>query len=633
MRPSHDTEIVATEGATHREAGGDPLAPYALGTWWWVTDTDEDRKADKWLGCITHLGSNYLKLESVQRGYVRIHIDELHLLRAANDATEHIAGQIQKHQNESRRIIREIQALAQRLGLNPLAISNTGQDRALAVLTGTPDMDGYKNQLIAAKDKALPELFKALEENNKELARWMTAETLPLEAGIGPLKETIEVVKDRIFNVSLYAGLTEQTVKVADGKPAPIDAVLHVMQNRLYMDEECLVDYKAGGMEFRDIGKFDKWIAKPKNRNRLLPFPRTLVAMRVRRYTKEREYDSPLSAFIKFGVEQADKLTFLYIRNGDQVWRLSCDLEFGSTLFPDAREFDDHEPMMAERDFSRHNSVITVPHYEELVKQYDEKKAKLAAWRKAHPKAKWIDEPHDLSDHYGDPRHRYKPFDTSNVYFDDINKGIEADFKKYNHIALLIQGLFDRSEALHPHGPVQTWKPEGFAKAVKLVNDYSSALYHGDPPDFEAYRARLNASLRVGSYTVGQEVVWLQAEAAKQNERNRQYGYRHGRHISDHTFYRPYGNPGPGRVAQVVAWRAKTKHAVYRWDRERQTYRRWEADRRIPCSLAVSADKLLNISAYKVGDFKQFYADPRTRADYLKWAPLLLTAEDHHVAK
>lgn len=40
--------------------------------------------------------------------------------------------------------------------------------------------------------------------------------------------------------------------------------------------------------------------------------------------------------------------------------------------------------------------------------------------------------------------------------------------------------------------------------------------------------------------------------------------------------------------------------------------------------------KLLNLDGYLPGDYKQFYEDPRTRADYLKWAPLLLAAEDYY---
>ena len=29
-------------------------------------------------------------------------------------------------------------------------------------------------------------------------------------------------------------------------------------------------------------------------------------------------------------------------------------------------------------------------------------------------------------------------------------------------------------------------------------------------------------------------------------------------------------------------------------------------------------------------DYKQFYNDPRTRAKYIKWAPLLIAAEEYH---
>jgi len=50
----------------------------------------------------------------------------------------------------------------------------------------------------------------------------------------------------------------------------------------------------------------------------------------------------------------------------------------------------------------------------------------------------------------------------------------------------------------------------------------------------------------------------------------------------------------------------------------------------IRTTLTVPQNRLFNISAYQPGDFKQFYRDPRTRGDYLRWAHMLLTAEDYH---
>jgi hypothetical protein len=41
----------------------------------------------------------------------------------------------------------------------------------------------------------------------------------------------------------------------------------------------------------------------------------------------------------------------------------------------------------------------------------------------------------------------------------------------------------------------------------------------------------------------------------------------------------------------------------------------------------------VNVSAYKPGEHLQFFQDPRTRAKYMKWAPMLLAAEDFHAGK
>ena len=121
---------------------------------------------------------------------------------------------------------------------------------------------------------------------NEELARWMTAPMLPLKIQAAQRKDVIEVIDGRVFTVELYAGLCEEVVEVAAGEPAGATEPVHVFQRQHYMDEECLVQYEAGGMKFSDIKEFDAWIARPQNRDRILPFPRTIVAFRVRRHER-----------------------------------------------------------------------------------------------------------------------------------------------------------------------------------------------------------------------------------------------------------------------------------------------------------------------------------------------------------
>lgn len=222
----------------------------------------------------------------------------------------------------------------------------------------------------------------------------------------------------------------------------------------------------------------------------------------------------------------------------------------------------------------------------------------------------------------------WKPFDRTNVHYDEVMEVLNAKVKEYNRVAVIIQGLFDRSEILHPHPPVQTWRPESFSRSVRLVFDSSRVLHDGEKPDFEAFRAKLNASMGPGSVVVGQERYWMAREADRENAR-RDRTYRAGASSHRYEFYKPDGNPGPGRIAMIEEWKPRARVAVFSWEREA---RRWGRPP-ILQTLTVPAAEMFNISAYKAGDFKQFFADPRTREEYLKWAPLLLTAEDFLAGK
>lgn len=613
-----------------------------LGTWYWVKSTcswDNNPKGMKkgqeyeWLGCVMLVGSNMVEIHTPEHKggggmYTRVHFEDMHTrLRFEPNPNEVIQGNIVRYQQKTVQLLAEIQRVTSGLGLRPAgAIAGPETDSSgstLMVLSGQADVKGYETALVKAKNETLPELFKEMEETHKELALWMTATMMTTKAMMGTMKGSLEEIEGRIFNVGLYAGLTEEVAQCCDGQPAGIMEKLHVMQRRLYMDEEALLDYRGGGMEFKDIHVFDEWISRPDNRDRILPFPRTMVAMRVRRYDKERDNEGCLlKAFINIELEKMDKTTYLFIRNGEQVWRMTCDLDFGEMIFPDKSLYDPTEPMMVKMFGSRVDRMIPRREYEDRLNKEAQRKKDHAAWEKEHPGEHnpFYREDRDL--------HEWRPFDPSNVYFDDASAVIEKQIKEYNRIALIIQGLFDRSMVLHPHPPVQTWSPEGFERAIKLVFDAGTTLYGGQKPDFKAYRDACNAKLNADSVVTGQEDFWLRKEAEKENKRldgdwRNKSSYRHKK-------FQPYGNPGPGLISRIANWRPRVQQATFRWLRETD----WRCENhQATATVTVPAEKLFNISAYQPGDFRQFFQDPRTRGEYLQWAPMLLTAEDFHAGK
>lgn len=603
-----------------------------IGWWYWVKSVDRKDKTDHFM-CLVYVGSNYVEFQSPYNRSRRVHFDKFddECRREMNpDAV--IRKEVEAAQGFVQEKLAEVKKITARLGvepnLNPEATPADESSRALSILSGTDNVKAYKKALIKAKDEDLPKLFKEIEGAHEDLAIWMKARTIPLNAMVGGMKDCVEKIEDRVFNVSLYAGLTEEIEKISDGPPAKLGEKLRLFQRLLYMDEECLLGYRHGGMTFERIQQFDEWIAERENRDRIFPFPRCAVAFQVRRKEMHREsYGDIATAFVNIRLAQKDKYTFLYIRNGEQLYRLGCDLEFGDLIFPGKDELNLSEPMRARvwRGSGSIQQIITERHYQDLVKEHERKEREQEEWIKANPGKHTIHAPHGIfGDHFSE--NDYEPFNDSSVYFDDIKAEIERRVKQYNRIALIIQGLYDRSEVLHPHLPAKLWDGKNFADLIELVYDGSNLLYHGDPPDFQAYVAMCNASIKVGSVTIGQEDFWEEREAKRFNNAYRHYQHKN---VSRHQ---PYGNPGPGYIATVQEWRPRSRKALYRWTREFQGWNDWKRQHGdpVPDAAWVPVDRLFNVSGYKPGDWKQFFQDPRTRADYLGWAVWLLTAEEFH---
>jgi hypothetical protein len=633
-----------------------------VGQWYWVKDEDRDWDEDKeeygeyysvdpWLGCITHIGSNYIKIESVGGGTSRIHFDEFEdeIDRRELEPDAVIKGKVGYHQAEVNKLLGKIKQLTASLGITPrqeLSEENEGPTQALAVAHGTEDIQAHKTALIQAKEKTLPDLFEKVEEQHKEMAKWMKAQLIPMQAEAYALQRSTKVIEDRIFTVELYAGLIEEVVKVKEGNPADNEEKLALYQRRHYMDEECLAQYEAGGMDYKNIEDFDGWMARKANFTRLLPSKRCIVAFRVRRNHKKRDAVN-LSDFLRIIHErEADMKTYLYLRNGEQLYRLSTGVDFGEQLFPDRSQSTllGDERLWVKTFAGSVREVITQREFDHRKARAAERRAewkiKMAEWEKKQAKKKksedrfWApSEPDKFDELFGE----FKECTPNSVYYDDVMKRIARAAIAHNRIAVLLQGLLDRSPVFHPHPPWQLWTAEGFTSGIKLVYDATRVLTPGDAPDFEAYRAKLTAQIGRDSLTLGQQDYWERLEAQKENDR-RDRSWRHsGRDSVSH--WAPYGNPGPGDIAKVVKYGRKG-HCTFEWERER-TGDKWVRDPSksgylmldrgpLPARVTVPKEKLFNISAYTPGDFKIFFADPRTRADYLKWAPLLLAAEDHH---
>ena len=577
-----------------------PLDHLKVGDFYWVKFDDEKWDGDKQvkvgehetLMCIEVIGSNYVGFTIYNSKYssdVRVHFDEFEATcrhepnwrQILNDRMDSARLAIQE---KTRELIRE----GQKACLIPNEVESSDHPQTLLPARVSVDPKKYKKELVRIQ-KSLPEISKEIEQLGEDLAVAAKNVSLPDLVKLNSIKEALGMVEDRIFTVELYCGLQETVKQIAKGEAAPIQTPIVIRQQMLFMDEETLFDYEDGGMDFEKIEKFDAWVVKPENLQRLLPDQRGIVAMRVRRDAKNYGHAPDLmTAWAHMQWAEANKQTYLLMRNGENVYRIASEVDFSPRLIPMKNEIG-KDQFLKEESFWSKKDHEKVPEY---VTQ-------------------------------------------DSVAFDDHMKKAEALIRHYNRIVILIQGLLDRSQVFHPHVPINLRKYEDMEKWLVLIRDEELGLPN-NKLNFEDYQKQVNSTLKVGK--------WIYIDSAYDenfpNGVNPNYA---GRRFQEKG-KRGWAVNAMPRLCRVdaikkdgsevqVSWVWGTRSTGKRvwveaedrpgWGHYKRDY---STDRL--CHEWIPTNRVFNLSDYQPGDYKMFLCDRALQGKYLQWAKYLLTAED-----
>lgn len=281
--------------------------------------------------------------------------------------------------------------------------------------------------------------------------RDMEAQMRAVMAEMEPLMERVKQMEEGIWTVNLYLGRDEQIETVIDGEPAPADTPLVIRQMTLHMDEEVAVFPESGGMDFTQIGIFTDWLKNPVHLNTLLPEPKGVVAVKPRRTDKKYTGNPIADSFMN----EANHATYFLIRNGERVFVHSTDFNVGDTLTPAQDEFTRMFRTSKWDHATRQNITIDL-------------EPGTDAWLKAE-------------------------------------KAADARQRHFMRVALILQGLIDRTTVFHPlpEGGLSTLHPEAYESgAVVMLNDGDNAIGTGREP-YRDWVRRLNRDLRPGMRIVG----------------------------------------------------------------------------------------------------------------------------------
>lgn len=578
-----------------------------LGEWYWVL-CDEYEEPTSWrngkvidgrgkknvevLMCVYHIASNHIEFRVYQgdNNYTYEHVmlwDLTAKVRPENKWKEIIQSRIDEKQVEIQCAVKALGDIVRAGGLIQDDVPSSQTGLVPAVMRRDPKE--VKKSLQKIKDKSFPEAQKGLESLMCEMVSLQKCFALPVKAEGERMQKAVEHVDERMFVLELYAGICEECTLVRDGAPAPIETPITIRQMLRYMDEETLIDYDKGGMNFKQLRDFDEWVAKPENLNRMAPEPRCVVAFKIRRHKKDygRCY-SLQEAFAIVKMQKRDEATYLLIRNGEQVWRLATEIDFDPRLLPLRDEFT--KPLQKET-WSRSEEGETIT-------------------------------PQDIE-------------------FDEYMDKRKQTIFEYNRVLFLLQGILDRSKVFNPHPPLNLSDEEVVQKYLNLVFDEETGLPSANPPNWVEYRDSKNKQIKKGDwvwstwYDEENDYTWDRWAGNGGRERlkdNRvrpevcevMYMTRDKKHVwvrwsrghrITEKWVLDYARPVPNKPGWYYQKREETDHG------ERF------GNAKIPI------DEVFNFSAYVPGEYKPFLCDAYLKGAYLDWAPQLLGAEKWHMEK
>jgi hypothetical protein len=593
----------------------DLLDEVKVGDWFWVKIDDTEWDGDKRvkagdheeLMCVEAVGSNYVgftRSEPSGTSDERIHFDHFFARCRSEPDWKNV---LQKRMHDIQKAIQdktqELVEQGQKLCLLNQPQASPAEVGSLLPVKVADEPKRYKKELVKLKSKTLPAISKQIEKLAEDFAVAAKDMALPDLVKLQCVKDRLGIVEDRIFTIELYCGLLEEVHQLAEGKPAPMSEKIAIRQALLYMDEETLFDYEDGGMDINSLKAFDKWVVKPENLNRVLPEQKAVVAFQVRR--EDKEYGEPsniMQAWSNIQLEEANKWTYLLIRNGENVYRIVPEIDFKPRLIPKRNEIGEEQ-------------------FKKITDKY--------IWKEDEPDKKWG---------IGGDMERVEVEELitpDHVEYDDYVKKVDRLLKQYNRIVILIQGLLDRSQVFSPHPPIKLTIPGVMDEWVRLIRDEEDGL-PCNRVTFQGYQAQLNRTLRKGKWVFvdnkydehfkygwrpyHEELKWTRSKRGWQVNDMPQVCKVDSMN-KDGTQVRvswPWGNlsnPKKGKWIENPKRPGWGHHELI-----------WTSDR--ICHESIPINRVLNVSDYNLGDYKMFLCDRGLRGKYLEWSQYLLNAED-----
>jgi hypothetical protein len=459
---------------------------------------------------------------------------------------------------------------------------STGHD--LVPGAGQP-VDATKAAIIAQRGQ-VEAVRAAISAKMEEQRRLMEIHRDRVRAALAPLEEMSKKLREGLEAINLYMGFDQDIMVLTQGEPAPPTEPISVRQLVLSMDEECAVAAEQGGIDAVTMEQFDSWLLEdPAHLDQVLPEQRGAVALVPRRTRKDYGGDP----WVQTSMDRANTMTYLLVRNGANLYKIYLNFMVGERLVPRSDEF---------------TKIFTD-------RVYDDKTGSYITVR----------------------------LDPGSPAWERAQKTADARQRHFMKVALILQGLVDRTEVFHPlpAPQVSLLHHESYdAGHARVIADGEKAIGTGDET-FEAWQIKLNSQLRPGMRIVGNFGLF-NGEFQNANAFNSKMRYGHSRLYPHNAEYPETGTiyELTQRATEHGPWGSSQAGLAFNYDRQEQVWargRRWAERRelrqpktRARCIVLPTDSFIIAYDLAEIPDMEKFLRARTERYQYLSMFPVLKAA-------
>lgn len=302
--------------------------------------------------------------------------------------------------------------------------------------------------------KAYDEAKAVVQQEKDRLQKMLWA----LEKEFEPMRKKLALMADGIDALNIYLGRDEEIIVVREGERAPESEPVTVRQLVLVMGEESLLAVDGDGMDYRDIDDFTDWLTRSEEHiQQIIPEQKSVVALIPRRAKKE--YASPWE---QDAADAENRRTWWLIRNGECLWLTTTAFTVGERVVPTPKEFTS---LFERRTFDGKTEPLQPGTRE---------------WEKAEESA-------------------------------------DARTRHYMKVALLLEGLIERTTVFHPHMGASFLNQSDYDEGrIRVILDAEASLTSGRP-SFSAWRKAKMSELQEGMRIIGAFRQRMRLHRTKEN--------------------------------------------------------------------------------------------------------------------